>query len=134
MSAGSLQQRQAHTNGKWYCRLSSVLQEGFATAVTLSMPDWVHQQALLNPQPKERMLCNYVQVQALWTAEAKESLTQSLFTPLQLWHAGPQKAVLLTGCECDTISSGSVESDCAKHKEELEPARCGCFTDTRIVS
>jgi hypothetical protein len=61
------------------------------------MPDWVHQQALLNPQPKERMLCNYVQVQALWTDEAEETLTNSLIRPLQLWHVGPQKKVLLTG-------------------------------------
>jgi hypothetical protein len=57
----------------------------------------VHQQVYLHPYPKELMLRNRVQVQALWPPEADEALIVLLITSLQLWHVGPQKRALLKG-------------------------------------
>jgi hypothetical protein len=42
------------------------------------VPEWVHQRVYLHPYPKELMLRNHVQVQALWAAEtSKDTLVPS---------------------------------------------------------
>jgi hypothetical protein len=55
---------------------------------------WVPQQVYLHPYPKELMLRNHVQVQALWPLEAEEIRTNSLITPLELRHEGPPEKSL----------------------------------------